>query len=472
MLPHFLQLGDGVTRQRTTLRVDPEELPTVGASLELFKEEAARLVDDGWLLQGSVPAFHEVGECLFRLDAEGRLEALHDGLRVLRGHEPLELGEPLRFERREVEGRGDVMLAELTLDRRDCTYQRDWAAYHRRKWAQGREAFERLVIEAAAGDLGVETAARALQGGSEQDRGLLLRAAARRVHEAPFELYSRFLADGRLIKDGAATLRAIAEGHGGACSEKAQAVKLLADGLGLEAEYVLSGPGASGEVPEEALLEILDTFDVQYSRAVQRYWNHLAVLVRIAGEEVLVDASGGNIPFLWERGERLAALLDARGSERVAVRHKYVVEEDELYYNRVDQLVPERLLYALELGWADPHIDLVQVLDDELGLLGGRGLWLGVIPYRDEEERATVEAWYEEHWLAPGKVRGLAFAEELEASREPLCASFVEAYPAAAQGAAEGLPAIEARLEEANPGEGYRVELVVAARIDPEEETP
>jgi hypothetical protein len=214
----------------------------------------------------------------------------------------------------------------------------------------------------------------------------------------------------------------------------------------------------------DALLEILESFEVQYTSRAQAFWNHLAVLVEIGDDEVLVDASNGNIPFLWTKGEELAAMLDRRGRARRGIVHRYVVGADELFYHRVDQRVPERLLFALELGWADPHIDLVQVLDDELGLLTMPDLWLGVLAHRDEAERQTLRQWYLDRWLAPGHVRGVEFAADLLSAQGLMAAELRERYPAAARAATEGRAYLEDRLEEANPGGSYSTELVVVGR--------
>lgn len=464
-LPHVVLLVEGTTRQRAAIGVDPEQTRVVADALALFRRPPGELLAEGRLREAGVAPFLELGECLFVVAADGELGALRDRLRFLRGPEPVGPGAPLLFERRPMPGgEREVMLAELTIDRRDVEYDRDWRAYHLRKRRQAAAELEAFLLDAAAPRLGTARAEAALASGDGRDRALLFEAAARRIFEAPFELYSRFVGERRLIKDGLATLRNIAAGHGGACSEKAQAVRLLADALELPASYVLAGPNTRGEVPVDTLLQILETFEVQYTSAAQAFWNHLAVLVEVGGEEVLVDASNGNIPFLWVRGEELAALLDRRGRTRRGVAHRYVVGADELFYHRVDQRVPERLLFALELGWADPHIDLVQALDDELGLMSMPDLWVGVLAFRDEAEQRTLREWYLDRWLGPGHVRGVEFATDCLAAPGPMAAELRARYPAAARAATEGRAYLEDRLEEANPGASYRVEFIVAGR--------
>lgn len=464
-LPHLIQLVEGVTHQRAALRIEPEKTETVAEALELFRRDPDELIDAGQLRPEARVDFWEVGECLFQLDPEGELGELHEWLRLFQGHEPVDAASTLLFERRPVAGRDqEVMLAELTVDRRDCLYDRDWAVFHRRKLSQFRAEVDQFLREAAVEHLGQERAERALQLRNDEDRAALLWAAAHRIYSAPFELYSRFVGQRRLIKDGLATLRNIERGHGGACSEKAQALRFVADALEIPSQYVFCGPETRGDVPEEALLEILETFEAQYSTTAQAFWNHLALLVELEGRELLVDASAGNIPFLWVDGPELEEMLDRRGESRRGVSHRYVVGSDDLFYHRVGQPLAERLLFALELGWADPHIDLVQALDDELGLMTTEELWIGAIVWRDEEERRLIQQWYHEKWLEPGLVRGVLFCRDLRQCDDPLAQELRSRYPHTAEILAEVVSYMEYRLEEANPGSLYRVDLVIVGR--------
>lgn len=464
-LPHVLSLIEGVTRQRSALHIHAGDVLSVADALALFRCQPEALVERGQLPSDAVAPFLEMGECLFVITHDGDLGDPHEWLRLIQGHEDITMESPLQFERRPLDGDGrEVMLAELTLDRREIPYDRDWSAFHKRKLGQFRNEIETFLFDSAATLVGERRASKAMTDGTEESKALLLEAASQRIFNSPFELYSRFVGQRRLIKDGLSTVRNITRGHGGACSEKAQAMRILADALEIPASYILSGPNTRGEVPVSALLEILETFEAQFSSTAQAYWNHIAVLVELGGREILVDASNGNIPYLWVEGDELEAMLDRKGTQRKGVAHRYVVGSDELFYHRVDQLVPERLLYALELGWADPHIDLVQVLDDELGLLTMPDLWLGVLAYRDDGERETLRSWYHDQWLAPGHVRGVLFAENLETAEDPLAVELRNRYPEAASAATAGRAFIEGRLEEANPGANYRVEFVVVGR--------
>jgi hypothetical protein len=466
---HLLQLTEGVTRQQATLLVDADQVRTVGQGLELFRHPPEELIARGQLVSDLTEPFLEMGECLFTLTSDGKLGPPAQGVALTQGTEPRPPDAPLLFERRPlVDSHDEVMLARLTVDRRNGWYERDWTTYHRRKLRQGERDLGDFIRQAATSSLGEDKAAALLARRDHDAKATLLRAVAHRVFEAPFELYSRFVGQRRLIKDGLATMRNIARGHGGACSEKVQVLRLAAEFLELPARFLLAGPNARGDLPTGAMLEALETCEFDHLAAVQAYWNHLALLIEVEGQEILVDGSNGNIPFLWVSGQELRGLLDHRGSERKGVPHRYVVGRDELFYHRVDQTVPERLLYALELGWADPHIDLVQVLDDELGLLTMPDLWLGVLPYRDDEEREVVRQWYRDEWLNRGRIRGLTFTSDPERDEAELAAELRLRYPAAAKAATEGRGYVEYRLEEANPGSGYHIEFVIAGRWEHE----
>ena len=166
--------------------------------------------------------------------------------------------------------------------------------------------------------------------------------------ESEFENYSRFVGERLMFKTGDETVRNIAAGSGGICTEKVQALKFLTDHYGLESEYVIGGDSAEGAVPVEKLREMLQTFDFRFARRYMRYWQHAALLYRIDGIPVLVDATNGNIPFLFLAGEAAEKLLGYENKPSVKVR--MVEAEEDYYYHRVAQDIPQNLFFAME-GW-------------------------------------------------------------------------------------------------------------------------
>ena len=157
----------------------------------------------------------------------------------------------------------------------------------------------------------------------------------------------------------------IIEGRGAICSEKVQALKFITDMYGLESGYVFAGPDAFGQLPVGDLRRLLETFDFRGSRHMMRYWQHLALEYAIYGRRILVDATNGNIPFLFLDGPECDALLDSNFPRPVPVRMGTYSEN--FYYHRAPDDLALDLCYAMENYI--PEIDLAQVFDNELGLV-------------------------------------------------------------------------------------------------------
>ena len=113
-----------------------------------------------------------------------------------------------------------------------------------------------------------------------------------------------------------------------------------------------------------------------------RYWQHTALLYQFDGVQVLVDATNGNVPFLFLRDADAAPLLRSRDKRPVRVR--MVEAEEDFFYHRVTQDIPENLFFALE-GWI-PYSDLMQVFDNELGLFLSADYYVAPVSYRSDRE--------------------------------------------------------------------------------------
>ena len=103
-------------------------------------------------------------------------------------------------------------------------------------------------------------------------------------------------------------------------------------------------------------------------------------MYNIGGEEVLVDATNGNIPFLFLEGEDAQGLL--RDEDKRSVPVRMALREERFYYHRVDQGIVEDLYFAME-GWIE-DVDLMQVFDNELGLHISRGYYVTPLAYRSD----------------------------------------------------------------------------------------
>ena len=382
----------------------------------------------------------------------GRLHDMFAGTIVKQGDRPIELKEVADVGHGRV-GQTDVAVIDIAIDRWNLGYSRNWVGFHRRKWAKNETAYVGFIRSALERDHGPAVADSILVLDSEEARLAVLWTMAKRIWEADFESYSRFTGQKLVFKSGDETVRNIIDGGGGICSEKVQALKFLTDNLGYESEYLLSGPNAQRPIPEEKLRELLTTFEFEYSKRYMRYWQHMALLYHLDGQEILVDATNGNIPFLFLLGDEAKLLRDYPGKEPLAVRMS--LHEEAFYYHRVSQDIPENLLFALE-GWI-PEADLIQVFENELGLFISEGFFVTAIPFQSQREFRDLERQYKG---ACEKV-GLScdVSEEWTLDSE-IGTQFIQRHPFASQQILASKEHLLSRYNESE-GAGHQAGLVV-----------
>ena len=160
--------------------------------------------------------------------------------------------------------------------------------------------------------------------------------------------------------------------------------------MGYESEYLLAGPNAEKPLPEEKLRELLTTFEFDFSKRYMRYWEHLALLYHLDGSDIVVDATNGNIPFIFLAGPDVDKMLNCRDKVPVSVRMSLNTES--FYYHRVPQDIPENLLYGLE-GWI-PEADLIEVFENELGLYISERFFVMPLVYKNRKEFLDLERQY------------------------------------------------------------------------------
>ncbi len=380
--PLVLQLRDTVSVRECSLLLEPEDAGlTLNGLLERYLRNSSidRLLEELRITRSSADSLFAMQDLVYASDDSGRLMDMFDGVAFSDGGRPIGLGDvPIQHCART--GGQEVHLLDVAIDRIACGYDRNWRGFHARKWQRAPQRYESFVRDTLVASHG-EAGADDLQELDTTDRKLrFLESLARRVWHSPFENYSRFTGRRLVYKSGDEAIDNILEGGGAICSEKVQALKFLTDHFGLESEYLIAGPDAPGPVPVDKLREILRTFDHRFAKRHMRYWQHTALLYRIDGVEVLVDATNGNVPFLFLLGEDAAALLRCEEKRPVPVRMVEAVED--FYYHRVPQDIPEGLFFALE-GWMT-HSDLMQVFDNELGLYLSSDYYVAPIAYRTE----------------------------------------------------------------------------------------
>ncbi len=351
--------------------------------LSLLKEE--RIAPEGLL---SLQAMQDL---VYACDEQGTLTSIYSGTKFHQEGISLDLDEVPRASEVKI-GECDAFLIEIEIDRMDVGYDRNWNGFHRRRWANDPVFFESFVTSAMEEKLGAGEAAKTMKLDSHDFRLKFLDVLGQTIWESQFENYSRFTGQKLMFKTGDETVRSIAAGAGGICTEKVQALKFLTDHYGFESEYLIGGDGAREPVPVSKLREMLRTFDFRFARRFMRYWQHAALLYNVDGVPVLVDATNGNIPYLYLKGEEAERLLGYHNKASVPVR---MVEAEEFYYyHRVPQDIPLDLFFAME-GWLG-DTDMVQVFENELGLFLSKDYYVTPIPYRTDQEYRRLASEYQQ----------------------------------------------------------------------------
>ena len=283
-----------------------------------------------------------------------------------------------------------VSLIDIEIDRTNVGYDRNWTGFHRCRWERDASLYSRFVTDSLRRDHSEDEIGAILQLVTKEQKVELLRSIARRIWESQFENYSRFIGHKLRFKTGDETVRNIIDGGGGICAEKVQALKFLTDHYGFRSEYIIAGPETRRPVPEARLRELLATFDFRFAKRDMRYWDHTALLYTLDDTTILVDATNGNIPFLFLENGAAERLLGYDDKSPLSVR--MTVHDEDFYYHRVAQDIPQDLFFALE-GWVSDS-DLMQVFENELGLYISEDWFVTPIAFKDGAEYDRLKRRY------------------------------------------------------------------------------
>ena len=374
-----LQFTDLVSTRQYVLRIDPEEasLPLRTLLQRYLKRPAIeRLRRERRITAESAETLASIQDLVYISDDQGRLHDMFPGIAFSQGSRTIALDDVPRAGPVQVDGR-EALIIDLAVDRTNVGYDRNWVGFHKRRWTRHADTYSAFVRSYLDESYGVAQARTVLELDSTEQKLKLVEALARRIWDSDFENYSRFVGRKLVYKSGDETVRNIIDGAGGICSEKVQALKFLTDHYGLSSELVLAGPDIPEPVPEDRLRELLTTFDFRFAKRHMRYWQHTALLYAIDGTSVLVDATNGNIPFLFLRDSEADRLLGYESKPPITVR--MAVSREDFYYHRVSRDIGEKLFFAME-GWI-PYVDLVQVFDNELGLYISKDFMVTSIVY-------------------------------------------------------------------------------------------
>ena len=417
-LSYILQLTDFPNRFRCAMKVDPEESSSFGELLDGY----VKVIDSGIMTQESARNLGVIQDCIYKIDDDGELLDIYDGLIIRQDDDVMDLSDEPVFQLIQSEDQADFMLLDLTIDRSQITEDGNPYGYNVRKWGKNQPAFERFVRECLVENYGRETD-RILELNTLEDQKRFLRAVGKKIWESDFELYSRFIGDKLWFRDPAETLLNIIADRGGTCTEKSSAMKLISDVYGFKSEYILGGPGAKGPFPEDVLRQMLDTVDFELGKKYMIYWEHMALLYDLEEEDVLLDVANGNIPFLFLTGDDIEELL--REDDKKSVKVKMVMREEEFYYHVTPQDIPEYLLEVMQ-DWIE-DVDLIHVFDDGLGLLIRDDYYVWPVMYRDEDEKMVEYNW----WLEIKEKRNFPAVELLDNFSLPgvVANEFQEKFP-------------------------------------------
>ncbi len=450
-----LRITDDVTGRRSTMRIDADDaaLP-LRALLDRYLErpDVERLSREGRITEASAEMLASIQDLVYVCDDQGRLRGFYGGVEFAQGPRAVSLDYPLRPSRIRADGK-DVALLDLSIDRTSVGYDRNWAGFSKRRWGRRSDFYAAFVADAASSAYGQQQAEAIMASEDAADRVRLLEALARRIWESDFESYSRFTGRKLAYKWGDETVGNIADGAGGICSEKVQALKFLTDHLGFDSEYVIAGPNVPDPAPEDRLRELLTMFDFRFAKRHMRYWQHTALLYRVDGESVLVDDTNGNIPFLFLKGAEADRLLGYEDKPAVPVR--MTIQRENFYYHRVSQDIVHDLLFAME-GWI-PYIDLVQVFDNELGLYISSDFMVTAVVFRDERAFEKAASEYRAACTRAGRACDVSPRWDLGS---PLGEAFAAAHPRVAERVLDAREHLLARYDECH-GADHEAGLVV-----------
>ena len=423
----LLRWNDYLTGRTCTLKISDSDAASpvsVLVAKYLTDVDPIRLADDGMILLKSVVSLLDIQDVVHSITDEGRLSTIVPGTVFRSGARELSPQDVLPTTSATVRD-SEVDLIDLTIDRSETGYRRNWAGFNRRRWQRHADDFLSFVERSVQGT-GEPHGDDVLALDGHDARIAFLKRIAMTIWDSPFENYSRFTGRRLRYKTGDEALISIIEGRGAICSEKVQALKFVTDRYGFESRYVFAGPDAPGPIPLDQLRHVLDTFDFRGAGQAMRYWQHMALEFLVDGEHVMVDATNGNIPFMFIRGPEVSQILNAEHPR--AVNLQMGTYPEEFYYHRAPRDLALDLCYAME--HFIPEIDLVQVFDNELGLAITPEFLVSPLPYAsDAEFEALIEMY--ERLAQPG---GLSFDADAEWRLEgPVGSQFREAEPIASE---------------------------------------
>lgn len=419
-LQHFIQITDKWSKRRFAMRLgSSRDFSSIGEVINylrsLLDSDIDELVKNGRISEAGTKGLEDIRSIMFHIENNGQLGSIIEEIKLKQRGKTLIKNDSLKFEHRKTskEGYVDIYVAELILDRDDVPFTRNRTGFYKRRWSQNPkfQEFVESIITAKFPD----RSEKILAMDSENDTLDFLRAVAGTLFSAAYELYSRFTGRNLRYKTGPETLECIMSGKGGNCSEKATAFEFIAANYGISGKLVLGGDRACNTFPYAALRRALDDFDFRFKDEAQQYWSHFANLFETENTRVLIDATGGPIPYLYCTGQELDEYL----SQHKSVPLWFLANKEDYFYHDTPQDIAGDLLYSLEAFM--PDSDLYHVLgpDDEdspFGLIITKELWVCPVVYKAESEFSQYRKEWEDWGRSTERVARLEVYPNMDAS--------------------------------------------------------
>ena len=212
-LPAFLRWEDYLTGKTCTLRVEPSDVSAPIKCLVseyLIVRDASVLISDRRLLPDSLAQFQAFQDITLTLSDDGVPGHLIPGAVLRNGPRELSPDQAAPCEVVLLSG-SYVHLLEVSIDRSDTGYARNWHGFNQRRWERNRDRFQQFVEWAT--NAGRETyPPHSLD--ACRSKIEFLRSIAKAVWNSPFENYSRFTGLKLPYKTADETLLNIIEGRG------------------------------------------------------------------------------------------------------------------------------------------------------------------------------------------------------------------------------------------------------------------
>lgn len=398
MIPHLIQITDRWSKRRFVMKLNsPDEFTTLHDLIKFLKNDSSEfvnaLLEEKRVSVNGIKALEDVRTSVFQILDNGMLgEMFEEVYFSIDGHMLFE-DDHILFEKRYISQSGyeNTMVANIVLNRDDLPFTRNWEGYYKRQWNKD---YENYIIEILK-ETYPQNYNEIIELKNRDHIFSFWRALSKKIYNAPYEIYSRYLERRVTFKTGPETLFQVMKGRGGNCSEKAAALDFIRVNYNLKGYMILSGNEASETFPYTHLRNALNRGSTVFTGDNQKYWEHYANLFIVEDEKLLIDATGGPMPYLFVKGEEAEDFLLQKKSLPV----QFIAQRENYYYHDAPLDITYDAFFNMEAFL--PDIDLYHVFgpeeeDSPFGLYIRPDLWICPNAYKTEDEyRDHLNSWKE-----------------------------------------------------------------------------